>query len=42
MSRYPKPSTIERTPEEHVNWPASVPFLLVHLLPFLAVFTGIT
>jgi stearoyl-CoA desaturase (delta-9 desaturase) len=42
MSRYPKPSTIERTPEEHVNWPASVPFLLVHLLPFLAIFTGIT
>ena len=42
MSRYPKPSTIERTAEEHVNWPASVPFLLVHLLPFLAIFTGIT
>jgi stearoyl-CoA desaturase (delta-9 desaturase) len=42
MSRYPKPSTIDRTAEEHVNWPASVPFLLVHLLPFLAIFTGIT
>ena len=42
MSRYPKPSTIERTREEHVNWPASVPFLLVHLLPFLVVFTGIS
>ena len=42
MSRYPKPSTIDRTAEEHVNWPASIPFLLVHLLPLLAIFTGIT
>ena len=42
MRRYPKPSTIVRTREEHVNWPASVPFLLVHLLPLLVVFTGIS
>jgi stearoyl-CoA desaturase (Delta-9 desaturase) len=42
MRRYPKPSTIVRTREEHVNWPASVPFLLLHLLPLLVVFTGIS
>lgn len=34
--------TYSRAADERVNWPASVPFLLMHLVPFLAFFTGIT
>lgn len=33
---------LERSPEERVNWLSSTPFFLVHLLPFLAIFTGVT
>jgi len=31
-----------RGADERVNWIASVPFFLMHLVPFLALFTGIT
>ena len=33
---------IPRTPDEHVNMRTSAAFFIVHLLPFLAIFTGIT
>jgi len=38
-SRYGK---IERGPDEHINKRSSIPFFLVHLIPLLAIFTGIT
>jgi stearoyl-CoA desaturase (delta-9 desaturase) len=31
-----------RPPDERVNWAQSIPFFVVHLLPFLAIFTGVT
>jgi stearoyl-CoA desaturase (Delta-9 desaturase) len=31
-----------RAPDERVNWVKSIPFLLVHLLPLLVIFTGVT
>ncbi|HET8929935.1 MAG TPA: acyl-CoA desaturase [Acidimicrobiales bacterium] len=31
-----------RPPDERVNWLHSIPFFVVHLLPFLAIFTGVT
>lgn len=33
---------IPRSPEEKVNKVMSIPFALLHILPFLAVFTGVT
>ncbi len=32
----------ERAPNERVNWLRSVPFVLVHVLPLAAIFTGVT
>ena len=32
----------ERAPDERVNWIASSPFILVHVLPFAAIWTGVT
>lgn len=32
----------ERAPNERVNWLASTPFVLVHLLPLAAIWTGVT
>ena len=34
--------TRERTPEERIGWRTSAPFLLCHLIPLAAVFTGVT
>jgi len=36
------PHAIARGPDEKVNWRTSIPFLLLHLLPFVAIFTGVT
>jgi len=36
------PDHLERDPDERVNWPRSIPFLLVHVLCFAAIWTGIT
>lgn len=33
---------IERAPEERVNWKTSAPFVLLHFVPFLAFWTGVT
>ena len=33
---------IERAPDERVNWPASIPFFLVHLLVLMSFVTGVT
>ena len=33
---------LDRAPEEKVNWISSIPFILVHLLPFVAIFTGVS
>ena len=33
---------LPRSPEEKVNRRTSIPFILLHLLPFLAIFTGVT
>ena len=33
---------LDRLADERVNWIESIPFFLVHLLPFLAYFTGIS
>lgn len=33
--------TIERAPDERVNWLGSAPFILMHLLPLGALFTGV-
>ncbi len=33
---------LDRLADERVNWIRSIPFFLVHLLPFLAYFTGIS
>jgi stearoyl-CoA desaturase (delta-9 desaturase) len=32
----------KRAPDEKVNWVTSIPFMLIHALPLLLVFTGIT
>jgi stearoyl-CoA desaturase (Delta-9 desaturase) len=37
-----KKHAIDRRPEEHVNWVASIPFILVHSLVLLTFVTGIT
>lgn len=42
MHRYPKPTHLVRTPDERVNWPQSIPFLLLHFLPITLIFTGIS
>jgi len=34
--------TYDRAPDERVNWISSIPFFLVHLLPFAALWTGVT
>lgn len=34
--------TLPRPADERVNWISSLPFLLFHAVPFLAVFTGVT
>lgn len=34
--------SIARPADERVNWTHSIPFFIVHLLPFLAIFTGVT
>jgi stearoyl-CoA desaturase (Delta-9 desaturase) len=31
-----------RSPEEQINWVRSIPFIAVHLVPFLAIWTGAT
>jgi stearoyl-CoA desaturase (delta-9 desaturase) len=36
------PAPRVRPPDKRVNWPRSIPFLLVHVLCFAAIFTGIT
>jgi stearoyl-CoA desaturase (delta-9 desaturase) len=33
---------LDRSPEERVNWITSIPFFLVHLLCFAAIFTGVS
>jgi stearoyl-CoA desaturase (delta-9 desaturase) len=38
----PATGRIRRPPDERVNWKSSIPFFLVHLLPLLVIFTGIT
>ncbi len=35
-------ASIARPADERVNWVTSIPFFLVHLLPLLAIFTGVT
>ena len=35
-------ASIARPADERVNWPRSIPFFVVHLLPLLAIFTGVT
>ena len=35
-------TAIARPADERVNWITSIPFFLVHLLPLLAIFTGVT
>src|SRR5436305_14550929 len=35
-------SHLERPADEQVNWVTSIPFLLVHALPLLAIVTGVT
>lgn len=35
-------TAISRPPEERVNWIHSIPFFIVHLLPFATFFTGLT
>ena len=32
----------DRAPDERVNWLRSTPFILVHLLPLAAIWTGVT
>lgn len=32
----------QRAPEERVNWISSTPFVLVHVLPLSAIWTGTT
>jgi stearoyl-CoA desaturase (delta-9 desaturase) len=32
----------ERPPDERVNWRSSIPFIALHFVPLLAIFTGIT
>ncbi len=32
---------ITRAPDERVNWVSSIPFFIIHLLPFAAIFTGV-
>ncbi len=34
--------TLPLRPDEHVNWKASVPFLLFHLVPLAAFYTGVS
>lgn len=34
--------TIARPDDEHVDWVTSIPFFIVHLLPLVAIFTGVT
>lgn len=36
------PTSLTRTADERINWVSSIPFLLVHAIPLLAVFTGVT
>jgi stearoyl-CoA desaturase (Delta-9 desaturase) len=38
----PTPARPARPPDKRVNWPRSIPFLLVHVLCLAVVFTGIT
>ena len=35
-------ASIARPADERVNWPRSIPFFVVHLLPLLAIFIGVT
>ncbi len=35
-------NAIERAADERVNWKTSIPFLAVHFIPLLAIFTGVT
>jgi stearoyl-CoA desaturase (delta-9 desaturase) len=35
-------TTAQRDPSERVNWVTSIPFLLIHALPLLAIVTGVT
>jgi stearoyl-CoA desaturase (delta-9 desaturase) len=32
----------ERPADEYVNWPRNIPYLLIHLIPFTAFWTGVT
>jgi stearoyl-CoA desaturase (delta-9 desaturase) len=32
----------ERRPDEHIEWKTTIPFLALHAVPLLAVFTGVT
>ncbi|MCE7883766.1 MAG: acyl-CoA desaturase [Actinobacteria bacterium ATB1] len=34
--------TLERAPDEKVNWATSIPFILIHVLAFGWIFTGVT
>jgi stearoyl-CoA desaturase (Delta-9 desaturase) len=36
------PLPMSREPDERVNWPASIPFLVFHLTPLLLVWTGVS
>jgi stearoyl-CoA desaturase (delta-9 desaturase) len=38
----PAPASRSRAPDERVNVRSSIPFVLVHFVPFLAIFTGVT
>jgi stearoyl-CoA desaturase (delta-9 desaturase) len=42
LDRAEAPKQFVRAADERVNWRSSIPFLLVHALPLLVIFTGIT
>ena len=35
-------ASINRLPDERVNWKTSIPFIALHFIPFLAFFTGVS
>ena len=36
------PTPADRPSDERVNWRSSIPFIGLHLLPLLAIWTGVT
>ncbi|MFN8104861.1 MAG: acyl-CoA desaturase [Acidimicrobiia bacterium] len=41
MARVRTPHAIARSGDERINWVTSIPFLALHLLPFVAIWTGV-